>query len=193
MKENTKAFLFLAVVAVVLTAKMIYSYNVHYENRVVMQTNQYLLQQVNDLQYEVDLRTELAEEQRQAIYERDNRIVELSNRGGASVARASVNIYFNVADLQEYARGRVIERGWTEQHFEDLVRLWVRESNWNPNAVNRNSGASGIPQAMPSVHRLPSNFFTCARAQIQWGLDYIQGRYYNPTRAWEHFQRVGWH
>jgi hypothetical protein len=31
------------------------------------------------------------------------------------------------------------------------------------------------------------------KTQINWGLNYIQGRYGNPTKAWEHFKEKNWY
>ena len=31
------------------------------------------------------------------------------------------------------------------------------------------------------------------KTQTNWGLNYIQGRYGNPTKAWEHFKEKNWY
>lgn len=79
-------------------------------------------------------------------------------------------------------------RGWGE-HWGSLDRLWMAESGWNPNAVNRSSGACGIMQ------RHPCNGYTdfSVRVQIRIGLDYIAARYGNPTKAFGHFTSQGWY
>jgi cell wall-associated NlpC family hydrolase len=70
------------------------------------------------------------------------------------------------------------ERGWTGAQWQALYQLWQHESGWNPNARNPFSGAAGIPQD------ITGNFHGGAAGQIRWGMNYIQGRYHSPLRAW---------
>jgi hypothetical protein len=76
-----------------------------------------------------------------------------------------------------------------------LDSLWIKESQWNPNAHNRSSGAHGIPQSLPAskMAKFGSDYMTNPATQIRWGLDYIKGRYGNPCGAWGHSQRTGWY
>lgn len=76
-------------------------------------------------------------------------------------------------------------RGWTGAHWDALYKLWMKESGWNPNSVNNGSGACGIPQAYPCSKITDKS----AAGQITWGLNYIKGRYGNPSAAWAHFLR----
>ena len=85
---------------------------------------------------------------------------------------------------------RVFGNSPAEQHC--LVRLWDRESGWDPGAVNPDSGAFGIPQALPSVHGHPYALGDW-RAQIRWGHRYITRRYGDPCTAWAHEQAAGWY
>ncbi|MFE6745904.1 hypothetical protein ACFVGM_08645 [Kitasatospora purpeofusca] len=73
-----------------------------------------------------------------------------------------------------------------------LVPLWDRESGWNPSAVNRSSGAYGIPQALPAAHGRPYALGDY-RAQINWGLNYIKSRYGSPCGAWAFWQSHHWY
>lgn len=79
------------------------------------------------------------------------------------------------------------KRGWTGPQWGCLKTLWNRESRWNHRAVNRSSGAGGIPQALPaSKMGLGDEFAEWAsdpRGQIRWGLGYIAGRYGTPCSA----------
>ncbi|MEI7818751.1 MAG: ubiquitin-like domain-containing protein [bacterium] len=70
-------------------------------------------------------------------------------------------------------------RGWTGSQWDALYILWTRESNWNPDSVNRSSGACGIPQAYPCSKITDKS----TRGQIDWGLSYIAGRYGTPQNA----------
>ena len=102
----------------------------------------------------------------------------------------------SVAELQSYAHDLIIGTyGWSEYDFECLVKLWNRESGWNPNAHNNSSGAHGIPQSLPASKMASegNDYYTNGYTQIRWGLKYIQGRYGSPSAAWEHSQRKGWY
>ena len=99
-------------------------------------------------------------------------------------------------ELQEYAHDLCINQyGWTEEDFTCLVKLWERESNWNPNAHNKSSGAHGIPQSLPASKMASEgdDYYTNGKTQIRWGLSYIKDRYYNPSYAWQHSEKYNWY
>lgn len=96
-------------------------------------------------------------------------------------------------DLQEYARSRLAQLGFNDPgEWQALQQLWQKESGWDPNAVNRSSGAFGIAQILPSAHPT-ANRNMSAQEQIEWGLNYIRNRYGAPSRAWQHSQRTNWY
>lgn len=74
-----------------------------------------------------------------------------------------------------------------------LDYLWTRESNWNANDVNKSSGACGIPQAYPCSKIKQSEGSNDWKAQIRWGIKYINNRYKNPCQAWNHFKNKRWY
>ncbi|MFW5419766.1 lytic transglycosylase domain-containing protein [Nocardiopsis sp. CNT-189] len=80
------------------------------------------------------------------------------------------------------------KRGFTGREWECLETLWSHESNWNHKAVNPSGGAAGIPQLHPSAHAFPPGYMGSAEVQIEWGLDYIEGRYGTPCKAWAFWQ-----
>ncbi len=86
---------------------------------------------------------------------------------------------------QAYAGGAAAQRGWTGSQFDDLVKLWNKESRWLWNAENP-SGAYGIPQAYPGskMATYGPNWRDDAAVQIDWGLDYISKSYGDPSTAW---------
>ena len=105
-------------------------------------------------------------------------------------AKVSTNVY------QNYAHDLVINKyGWSEYDFQCLVKLWNRESGWNPNAHNKSSGAHGIPQSLPAskMRSEGADYYTNGYTQIRWGLKYIKGRYGSPSKAWQHSQKKGWY
>ncbi|MGW0804236.1 aggregation-promoting factor C-terminal-like domain-containing protein [Nonomuraea sp. NPDC002799] len=86
-------------------------------------------------------------------------------------------------------------QGWGDDQWGCLERLWQKESGWNERAMNRYSGAYGIPQSLPGskMASAGSDWQTNAATQIKWGLGYIKGRYGTPCGAWGHSQSVGWY
>lgn len=95
-------------------------------------------------------------------------------------------------ELQRAARRLVLQRGWSVNDYQALVKLWNRESGWNPSAVNDSSGATGIPQLNPQSHDIPRGW-NDPMTQIQWGLQYIAQRYGSPSAAWAHSEQTGWY
>lgn len=91
------------------------------------------------------------------------------------------------------------QMGWDGSQWTALDNLWEHESGWNPKAKNPSSGAYGIPQALP-YSKMPKTAWpesaggnSDATAQIQWGLNYIKGRYGTPGMAWAFWQRQNPH
>ncbi|GGK68703.1 hypothetical protein Sme01_13980 [Sphaerisporangium melleum] len=85
-------------------------------------------------------------------------------------------------------------RGWAGE-WGCLEKLWDKESGWNERAMNRSSGAYGIPQALPGSKMASAggDWQVSAATQIAWGLGYIAARYKSPCGAWGHSQSVGWY
>jgi len=85
--------------------------------------------------------------------------------------------------------------GWGESQMSCLTQLWQKESGWNYQAVNKGSGATGIPQSLPGskMASAGSDWATNATTQVTWGLDYIQRAYGTPCSAWSHSQAVNWY
>lgn len=96
---------------------------------------------------------------------------------------------------QQIAHGMMAHYGWSSDQYHYLFKLWMRESTWNPSAVNPSSGAYGIPQALPASQLASAgpDWKTNPATQIKWGLGYIQQRYGNPAAAWAHEESHGWY
>lgn len=102
---------------------------------------------------------------------------------------------YSKKECKNYAYNEVIKRGWTLQDYNDLVKLWNKESNWNAKAKNKKSGACGIPQAKPcsKMKKYGKDYKTNCKVQIKWGLNYIKKRYKTPSKAWKHFKKKRWY
>lgn len=123
------------------------------------------------------------------------------------------------AEANQHLAEQIIARlypSWArdKSQFPALVSLWMDESGWNNKAMNAQSGAYGIAQALghatsdetaaqsqtgwnyppefgaanPSPHGDSS-----ASAQIQWGLSYIKGSYGSPAAALTHENAYHWY
>ncbi len=96
---------------------------------------------------------------------------------------------------RDIGRQMAAARGWTGSEWTCLEALWTKESGWSTTAQNPSSGAYGIPQALPGskMGTAGSDWQSNPATQIEWGLDYIAGRYGSPCGAWGHSQSVGWY
>lgn len=111
---------------------------------------------------------------------------------GAATGNAKAN--------QATARVLAIAMGhanWTVgQEWQDWLSLWNQESGWNQYAKNSQSGAYGIPQALPPT-KLPAAGQeaggSSVSAQETWGIQYISGRYGSPSAAWAHEVANNWY
>ncbi|HYZ56182.1 MAG TPA: hypothetical protein VE733_22145 [Streptosporangiaceae bacterium] len=85
--------------------------------------------------------------------------------------------------------------GWSSNQFSCLQPLWAAESGWRVNASNPNTGAYGIPQALPGskMASAGADWQSDAATQIRWGLGYIKGSYGSPCAAWGHQRSTGWY
>ena len=75
---------------------------------------------------------------------------------------------------------------WNVKEHKCLVKLYGKESAWNPKAVN--GSHYGIPQGKSEWLRTQDGY-----SQVRWGLDYIGHRYGEPCIALDHFRRFNWH
>lgn len=71
-----------------------------------------------------------------------------------------------------------------EDQVNALDSIVTHESGWDPNAVNRSSGACGLFQSLPcnKMHSMS------IQDQVQFGFDYIKERYQTPSKAWTFWQ-----
>jgi peptidoglycan DL-endopeptidase CwlO len=85
--------------------------------------------------------------------------------------------------------------GWTGSQWTALNNVAMRESGWSMTARNKSSGAFGIAQGIngPAWYAQHGGNATSASGQITGFLNYIQGRYGTPQKAWAHELSVGWY
>ena len=98
-------------------------------------------------------------------------------------------------DYQRYAIDKLIEQDNLEQ-YSCLYELWMRESNWRPQALNKKSNAMGIAQLMPKTWiniKVKPTFD--GYKQVDAGLLYLERRYGNKgvCRAYAHHLARGWY
>ena len=118
----------------------------------------------------------------------------------AAQAEAEAAAALAAANTPEGARATAAhlaatQYGWGSDQFQCLNSLWQKESDWNYQAVNPSSGATGIPQSLPG-HKMAAagpDWQTNATTQIRWGLDYISRAYGTPCAAWAHSQATDWY
>lgn len=118
---------------------------------------------------------------------------QVTSRGGTTRETKATG---TKAEYQAYAKDLCINTyGWTENDFNCLVKLVDKESSWNPNAVNKSSGAAGLFQALPASKMASegSDYMTNYKTQIKWGLKYIKNRYGTPSKAWSFWQTHKWY
>jgi TP901 family phage tail tape measure protein len=87
---------------------------------------------------------------------------------------------------QKIGEALAAAHGWSGPQWAALKNLWNGESGWNERALNKSSGAYGIPQSLPAskMGSAGSDWKTNASTQIKWGLSYIAERYGNPLNAY---------
>lgn len=136
-----------------------------------------------------------AEAKERAIKEAEEK-AKREKEQSTTTAQSSSSGSYSLSDYQAYAKDLVINTyGWSEYDFECLVKLWDKESGWDPNSHNSSSGAHGIPQSLPASKMASegADYYTNGYTQIRWGLKYIKGRYGSPSAAWAHSQSKGWY
>jgi hypothetical protein len=117
------------------------------------------------------------------------------NPGNSALAVPGSLVHASPTSAKAWARQSLKTKGWGQDQFSPLERLWTRESGWRWNALNRGSGAYGIPQSLPAskMRSAGADYHDNAGTQIKWGLGYIKDRYGSPAGAWAHSQRTGWY
>ncbi|WP_338403839.1 ubiquitin-like domain-containing protein [Cellulosimicrobium arenosum] len=111
------------------------------------------------------------------------------------IGTMDVSVSVDPGSSRAIARSLAAQRGWGDDQFSCLDKLWAKESGWRVDADNPSSSAYGIPQALPGskMASAGSDWRTNPATQITWGLGYVEGRYGTPCSAWSHSVAVGWY
>jgi transglycosylase-like protein with SLT domain len=106
---------------------------------------------------------------------------------GQSVAQAA-------SSAQAYQAYATQQLGGPSSQSSCLIKLWQRESGWNPRAQNATSTAYGIPQFINATWATTGIAKTSdPYRQVDAGLIYIENRYGSPCTAWAFWKRNGWY
>jgi hypothetical protein len=99
-----------------------------------------------------------------------------------------------LSEVQLYARKEMKDYGWGAKEYACLETLWTKESNWRSNAVSKTND-HGIPQRnMPDATKAQKReFLADPKAQIAWGLGYIDHRYGSPCQALSFHNSRNWY
>ena len=167
------------------------------KNKVIQEGKEGKKKVTYKIKYQNDTEIEKNKIAEEVIEEPVNKIIQINSNviTSRSENTSRGKISGTVAEYQEYARSACSSYGWSDNDFNALVKLWNRESGWNPNSRNSSSGAYGIPQALPAskMASAGSDYMSNYKTQINWGLSYISSRYGSPSSAWSYFQSNGWY
>lgn len=146
----------------------------------------------------------------QVIEEQTTKVVEIKNETKAKKKKTTkkkkvvkktktkyenFNIKYNRNEIVNYVYQEVVRR-WGEDHWQAVYNIISRESGFNPNSVNKSSGACGLFQAHPCNNTIKNGYTdykTNWKTQVRWGLDYITYRYKTPNKAWSFWQKHHWY
>jgi uncharacterized protein YabE (DUF348 family) len=84
------------------------------------------------------------------------------------------------------AQSKIPQDSWGYADF-----MVSRESGWNPNAVNKSSGACGLAQALP-CSKVPGNPYNPIDS-LNWMNGYVNGRYGGWQGAYNFWQKNHWY
>jgi TP901 family phage tail tape measure protein len=86
---------------------------------------------------------------------------------------------------------------WGMGEWSPFNSLEMSEAGWNPRAVNPESGAAGLAQALPPS-KYPKGAWPyqgpeSAKKQLEWMVGYVKDRYQTPANAWSEHLAKGWY
>lgn len=111
-----------------------------------------------------------------------------------AIKKTKYNYRYNVGEIQHYMNVLNAEYGWSNDDYIAWLMIVKRESSFNPYAVNKKSGATGLCQALPGKKMAShgKDWRTNYKTQLKWCRDYIRNRYKTPSQAWSFWQSHHW-
>ena len=97
-------------------------------------------------------------------------------------------VNMSYGDIQKVAN-QMVSAVFGESEWAAMNALIIKESGYNPNAVNSRSGACGLPQALP-CSKLGDK---TVEGQINWMINYIKNRYGTPSNALSFHNSHNWY
>lgn len=84
---------------------------------------------------------------------------------------------------------------YSKPDAEAFIEIIYRESRFDPQATNSESGAYGLGQALPpeKMDSAGADWRTNVNTQLEWVASYIKQRYGTPMEALEHHDNYGWY
>lgn len=142
-----------------------------------------------------EAREQAAQEQAAAQKAADRKAAGAAAEKAARAKAAAGKPVDDPAAAKAYAAGQLPGFGWDASQMPCLDTLWDRESDWTTSATNPSSGAYGIVQSLPGEKMATAgpDWRTNYETQIDWGLDYIDGRYGSPCAALQHHDANNWY
>ena len=131
------------------------------------------------------------EEQIKSETTNTNRNIPKKQKSAKKVVKTSFNIKVEKERLIEYAKEKVVAT-WGIEEWQPFYNIIEKESSWNPNAINKKSGACGLFQMNP-CSKVNKDYKTSYKAQIRDGINYILNRYGKPSNAWNFWQKHKWY
>lgn len=118
------------------------------------------------------------------------KVVKTTKKTTKKVSTMNVK-YSSKNEIIEYAHNEVLKK-WGAGHWEAFYNIVAHESGWNPNNVNKSSGACGLFQFVP-CSKGGNAYKTDYKVQVQKGIQYIEYRYGTPNKAWKFWQEHHWY
>ncbi|RSS82139.1 transglycosylase SLT domain-containing protein [Streptomyces sp. WAC06614] len=142
------------------------------------------------LQAAKDAKAKKADAEAKAKKEREEKDQIASRSATRDASSFAPQSSYTVAQVKDIAR-QIVPAG----QFQCFSNIINEESTWNYKAVNSSSGAYGLVQALPGskMSSVADDWRTNPATQIQWGLNYMNGRYGSPCAAWTFHQANGWY
>ena len=96
-------------------------------------------------------------------------------------------------DIQVSMKAKVVAK-WGEEYWPAMHYILDHESGSNPHAVNKKSGACGIPQALPCNKLLKVvGSLDNVEGQLDWIVNYVANRYGDPVKAQAFHEVHNWY